>query len=114
MPKEKIECPECGRVFAVQLDDRKEVNLTQKCPRCDYLIDYIRIVQQRKIEEINAEQGDAIRSMMAERRPRFRRTPLPEVGVSPEEGESVDLEYENVPLSKRVSPKKPKKRGDKE
>jgi len=102
--------------------------MAKKCPfndepcignNCDYWTESgcLEIKRRKEMEKLHKEVGEAMRAIFKQKRPPFRPKPLPEVGVSPENGEpiedSADLEYENIPLSKRINPKKPKKRGDK-
>jgi len=74
---------------------------------------------RRELDEAEKELGEVRRMMFAEKRTEWVPKPL-KVGITPEDEESIDLIYENIPLSERVpfetfkgDKKKPaKKRGD--
>lgn len=100
----KIICPHCKESFE---DNKKEV---QKCPHCGFLIDYDWVRTARELTKIGLEIGIARRHMLNKMLPRRRFKPLPlKVGATPENGmepSDEDLMFENVPLSKRINPKK--------
>jgi len=99
--------------------------MAKKCPfndvpcignKCDYWTERgcLEIKRRKEMEKLHKEIGKAMMAVFKQKRPPFRPKPLESEPFKPEDAESIDLEYENVPLSKRVNPrKKPKRRGDK-
>jgi hypothetical protein len=74
---------------------------------------------RKELDEAEKELGEVRRMMFAEKRTEWVPKPL-KVGITPENEESIDLIYENIPLSERVpfetfkgdKKKTAKKRGD--